>query len=174
MANYETRCPDGMKWVALISTESAESAELLRRARRARRPRNDRGIFLEIRRVIFPSKFDGKLENTFLGRGYCYFFFTMSMLDNSGYQTFFISQICTLHLGVLSFHMWLRGLFSVGAAGAAAPTDFWDCYFCIHFFTENIKYSYLVFYKDWENLNYAPQRSTILTRSLLTYVVKKT
>ena len=135
---------------------------------------NDRGIFLEIRRVISPLKFDGKLENTFLGRGYCYFFFTMSMLDNSGYQTFFISQICTLHLGVLSFHMWLRGLFSVGAAGAAAPTDFWDCYFCIQFFTENIKCSYLVFYKDWENLNYAPQRSTILTRSLLTYVVKKT
>ena len=59
--------------VALISTESAESAELLRRAQRPRRPRNDRGIFLEIRRVISPSKFDGKLENTFLGRGYCYF-----------------------------------------------------------------------------------------------------
>ena len=56
--------------VALISTESAE---LLRRALRPRRTRNDRGILLEIRRVISPSKFDGKLENTFLGRGYCYF-----------------------------------------------------------------------------------------------------
>ena len=47
----------------------------------------------------------------------------------------------------LQFYV-VRGLVSVGAVGAAAPTDFWNCYFCNHFFTENNQYSHCITKED--------------------------